>query len=292
MGKFREPLMELISKTSSDLPKDIVEVLEKFRALEKEKSNAKVAMDIIHENIGLAKKKVQPICQDTGSILFFVKAPLGFDQMEFIKDAKDAVAKSTELGLLRQNSVDSVTGRNSGNNLGPGSPHFHFEQVSEDAVDIRLILKGGGCENVGAQYSLPDARLNAQRNIEGVKKCILDCVLQAQGQGCAPAVLGVAIGGDRTTSYVHSKEQFLRRLDDVNPDPDLMVIENEIMEKANRSGIGPMGFGGKTTIFGCKVGKFNRVPASFFVTISYMCWAFRRQGIETDTNGNIKKWIY
>jgi fumarate hydratase class I len=157
---------------------------------------------------------------------------------------------------------------------------------------VRLILKGGGCENVGAQYSLPDTRLGANRDLDGVRKAILDAVVQAQGKGCSPGILGVCIGGDRAVGYAHSKEQLLRTLPDVNPDPALAKLEQEIVASANRLGIGPMGFGGKTTLLGCKIGALNRLPASFFVSISYMCWAYRRQGFLLADPGKIVKWLY
>jgi fumarate hydratase class I len=175
--------------------------------------------------------------------------------------------------------VDSVTGKNSGNNLGPGSPTLHVHQSRGTRLDVRLILKGGGCENVGAQYSLPDTRLGANRDLDGVRKVILDAVVQAQGKGCSPGILGVCIGGDRATGYLHSKEQLLRTLEDASPDPALAAMEQKIVRGANTLGIGPMGFGGNTTLLGCKIGVLNRLPASFFVSISYMCWAYRRQGI-------------
>jgi len=249
-------------------------------------------MDIITKNIDLARRKSQPLCQDTGSILFFVKTPVGFDQMSFEVAAKAAVAEATAKGYLRQNSVDSVTGRNSGNNIGPGSPTLHFHQHRGTRLDVRLILKGGGCENVGAQYSLPDTRLGANRDLDGVRKSILDAVVQAQGKGCSPGILGVCIGGDRATGYLHSKEQLLRTLEDVHPDPSLAALEQEIVRGANTLGIGPMGFGGKTTLLGCKIGVLNRLPASYFVSVSYMCWAYRRQGFLLSDGGKIVKWLY
>jgi fumarate hydratase class I len=292
MRNLRVNLLELIRRTSAELPDDVFRAVDAGAKAEQAGTSAGYAMDIITKNIDLARRKSQPLCQDTGSILFFVKAPAGFDQMAFEAGAGAAVAEATAKGYLRQNSVDSVTGKNSGNNLGPGSPTVHFHQHRGTRVDVRLILKGGGCENVGAQYSLPDTRIGANRDLDGVRKAILDAVLQAQGKGCSPGILGVCIGGDRATGYLHSKEQLLRTLEDVNLDRALGALEQDIVQTANKLGIGPMGFGGKTTLLGCKIGALNRLPASFFVSISYMCWAYRRQGFLLNDQGKIVKWLY
>jgi len=292
MRNLKANLLELIRRTSAELPDDVFRAVDVGAKSELAGTTGAYAMDIITKNIDLAKRKSQPLCQDTGSILFFVKVPLGFDQMAFEAAAKAAVGEATAQGYLRQNSVDSVTGKNSGNNLGPGSPTIHFHQYRGTRLEVRLVLKGGGCENVGAQYSLPDTRIGANRDLDGVRKVILDAVVQAQGKGCSPGILGVCVGGDRATGYLHSKEQLLRTLDDVSPDPPLAALERDIVETANKLGIGPMGFGGKTTLLGCKIGALNRLPASFFVSISYMCWAYRRQGVLLNGEGKIVKWLY
>jgi fumarate hydratase class I len=292
MRNLKANVLELIRRTSAELPDDVVHTIARSAKQEQQGSNAQYAMNIIVNNIDMAKLKSAPLCQDTGSILFFVKAPKGFDQLAFEKAARDAVAEATAKGYLRQNSVDSLTGKNTGNNLGPGSPSLHFHQHRGSRVDVRLILKGGGCENVGAQYSLPDTRINANRDLDGVRKAILDAVIQAQGKGCGPGILGVCIGGDRATSYVHSKEQLLRTMEDANPDRTLAALEKDIVVSANKLGIGPMGFGGATTLLGCKVGALNRLPASYFVSVSYMCWAYRRQGFVLDRSGKIVEWLY
>jgi fumarate hydratase class I len=188
------------------------------------------------------------------------------------------VVQATKKAYLRPNSVDSISGKNSGNNLGGKHfPSIHFEEVEGDVLTIELILKGGGCENVGAQYSLPDTTLNAGRDLAGVRKVMLDAVYRAQGQGCAPGILGVAIGGDRGSGYYASKEALYRKMDDHNPNPQLEAMEQRMVEEANQLGIGPMGFGGKTTLLGTKITHLNRLPASFFVSVSYMCWAYRRR---------------
>lgn len=292
MRNLRANLLELVRRTSAELPDDVVQTITRGAAHEREGTTGSYAMNVIVKNIDLAKLKSAPLCQDTGSILFFVKAPMGFDQLAFERAARLAVAEATAKGYLRQNSVDSLTGKNTGNNLGPGSPSLHFHQHRGTRLDVRLILKGGGCENVGTQYSLPDVRLNANRDLDGVRKVLLDAVIQAQGKGCSPGILGVCIGGDRATGYLHSKEQLLRLLDDVSPDPTLAALEQDIVATANKLGIGPMGFGGATTLLGCKIGTLNRLPASFFVSISYMCWAYRRQGFILEESGKILKWLY
>jgi len=286
-----ESILELIRRTSTQLPDDVVRAVTAARGQEEKGSNADVALDVIGCNIGLARDNSLPLCQDTGTILFYVHTPVGFDQLQFEEVATDAVREATKKGYLRQNSVDSITGKNTGDNTGPGSPVFHFHQWREPHVEVKLMLKGGGCENMNAQYSLPHPEFGG-RDLKGVENAILDCVLQAQGQGCGPGILGVCIGGDRGTGYGHAKEQLLRTMDDVNEDPELTALEERIVEKANQSGIGPMGFGGKTTLLACKIGKLNRLPASFFVSIAYMCWAYRRRGATLDSNGAVTNWLY
>jgi len=292
MKLLQESLLELVRRTSAEIPDDVHQSI--LAALEREKQGtiAESAMKIIEQNIGLAKSKSQPICQDTGSILFYIDCPANFDQIGFAEAAREAVKSATKKGYLRQNSVDSITGKNDGTNLGPGSPNLHFHQHRSPEVNVRLILKGGGCENVGAQYSLPNEKLKANRDLDGCRKAILDAVLQAQGKGCGPGILGVCIGGDRASGYEHSKVQLLRSLSDRNPDPELDNLEQDIVSTANRLGIGPMGFGGRTTLLGAKIGVLNRLTASYFVSVSYMCWAYRRQGVELGSDGEIKRWLY
>jgi fumarate hydratase class I len=292
MSELQDSLVELIRRASAEIPDDVNQSIVESLEQEKKGTLAESALKIIDRNIQLARQKSQPICQDTGSILFYVDCPVGFDQIAFEETAKEAVKLATKKGFLRQNSVDSLTGKNDGTNCGPGAPAFHFHQHRSPDVSVRLVLKGGGCENVGAQYSLPSEKLNANRDLDGCRKAILDAVLQAQGKGCGPGILGVCIGGDRATGYEMSKTQFLRLIPDRNPNPELDALEQDILKTANELGIGPMGFGGRATLLGVKICAANRLPASFFVSISYMCWAYRRQGVTLDADGTIQKWIY
>jgi fumarate hydratase class I len=296
MHFFRESLLELIIQTSTNLPPDVREAMKWALQAEDPKTQAGQALAIIGQNIDMAVDNEGPICQDTGMPTFEVKTPVGANQIVMRSEIREAIAEATRRGKLRPNSADSITGKNSGNNLGPGTPVIHFEQWEQPDIEVRLLLKGGGCENKNIQYSLPatlDHLGRADRDLEGVKKCLLHAVWQAQGQGCAPGALGVCIGGDRAHGYHIAKLQLFRTLDDTNPDPTLARLEREVMEEANKLGVGTMGFGGGVSLIGCKIAAANRLPPSFFVSVAYDCWAFRRLGVLLDAeSGAIKKWLY
>ena len=289
-------LLELITETSTNLPPDVREAMSRIAGRETPGTQSSQALDIILSNIDMACDDQGPICQDTGMPTFIVHTPVGVNQLVIRKAIREAVAEATRRGKLRPNSVDSITGKNSGDNLGVETPVIHFEQWEEKDIEVKLILKGGGCENMNIQYSVPcnlDHLGRADRTLEGVRKCILHAVWQAQGQGCAPGAIGVCIGSDRAHGYDLAKAQLFRTLDDVNPDPALAKLEAAIMEEANRLGVGAMGFGGKASLIGCKIAAANRLPASFFVSVAYDCWAFRRLGVRLDAeSGAITGWLY
>ncbi|MEQ1728363.1 MAG: fumarate hydratase [Vicinamibacterales bacterium] len=296
LPSFFDSVLQLIVRTSTDLPPDVRAAMKHALVAEPEGTRAAQALNIIAQNIDLAVDQEGAICQDTGMPTFEVHVPVGANQIWMRQQIRDAVAEATRRGKLRPNSVDSITGTNSGNNLGPGTPIIHFDQWERDEIEIKLILKGGGCENTNAQYALPMELPHlgrADRSLEGVRKCILHAVWNAQGKGCAPGAVGVCVGGDRTSGYLHAKEQLFRTLDDINPDARLAELEASIMAQVNNLDIGPMGFGGKVTLIGCKVGVLNRLPASFFVSVAYDCWAFRRLGVLMNAEtGAINSWLY
>lgn len=296
MKSLKNSLLQLIARTSSELPEDVRQAVERVSQAEPEGTLSRQGLDIINLNIDQAAATTNPICQDTGQPTFKVRTPPGTDPTEIVRCIQESVADATGKGYLRPNSVDSLSGKNSGNNLGPGTPTIHMEQRNEATdIEIRLLLKGGGCENKNIQYSLPCELSHlgrADRDLDGVRKCLLHAIWQAQGQGCSPGALGVCIGGDRAAGYAHAKQQLFRPLTDTNSDSRLAQLEEYVYQTANTLGIGTMGFGGQNTLLGCKIGVLNRLPACFFVTVAYNCWAFRRMGILVDAvDGSIRNWM-
>lgn len=279
-------ILELIRLAATNLPPDVEKKLKEVYEIEEDGSAGKGALETILKNIELAREKSTPICQDTGTPIFYVHYPTGWSTIKLRKQIRSAVEEATKLSYLRPNAVDPRTGKNTGNNLGDEHyPSIHFNEIEEGDLTIDLMLKGGGCENVGAQYKLPDGKLGAGRDFDGARKVVLDAVYQAQGKGCSPGILGIAIGGDRGSSYIASKEVLFRDLEDQNEDTEMAEMEERITKEANQLGIGPMGFGGKTSILGTKITTTHRLPASYFVSISYMCWAYRRRKmIVTENN--------
>jgi len=271
--------LELIRRTSSSLPKDVEDKLRTSIEKEEPGSAARGALETIMKNIELSRANATPICQDTGTPIFYVHYPEGWSTRKLKDQIRSALVEATKKSYMRPNAVDAIYDKNSGNNLGGEDfPTIHFEEVDADQpLIVELMLKGGGCENVGRQYSLPDNSVGAGRDLAGVRKVVLDAVQKAQGYGCAPGILGVSVGGDRGSSYAKSKEVLFSKMGTRNADPEIAKLEERLTDEANQMGIGPMGFGGKTTVLDTKITGMHRLPASYFVTVSYMCWAYRRR---------------
>ena len=278
---------EIIARASTRLPPDVLAALRAGGAAVVVGGWGAGALDTVLANVDLAASARQPLCQDTGTPVAWIHHPAGLSTRMLTRAFEEAVRQATARSLLRPNAVDPLSDRNTGNGQAPGIPTVHCEEWDAEDVEVALLLKGGGCENVGAQYSLPDTRLHAGRNLEGVRRCVLDAVYRAQGKGCAPGVLGVCFGGDRASGHAEAKRQLLRRLDDRNRVPELDAMEQRILNQANQLGIGPMGFGGKTTLLGVKIGHLGRLPASYFVSVAYMCWANRRVRARISSRGEL-----
>jgi fumarate hydratase class I len=285
---WKNTLAELIRRTTSDLPSDIEAALS--AAAEPCGSQAALMLHALVENTRLARQQTTPLCQDTGTLTFFWKVPRGTDTQALEQAAREAVATATANGWLRRNTIEALSGRSVDTNVAEGWPACHFEQAEEQAsIEVWLIQKGGGSENMSAQFSLPDETLGAGRDLEGVRACLLHAVWRAQGFGCAPGILGVCVGSDRAEGFLVAKRQLLRPLDDAAPEPELATLERRVLAEANELGIGPMGMGGKTTLLGVKIAARPRLPASYFVTVAYMCWACRRRGVRAA--GETAEWL-
>ena len=284
--ELKESILELIRRAATDLSPDVEKSLEKAYEREEENSPAKNVFSTILENVRMARKASTPICQDTGALVFYIDFPVGDSEQKYREAIQEAAKEATAKQYLRPNAVDPLTAKNSGNNIGVNAPYIHFHQWEKDEVRIRLMLKGGGSENVGTQYKLPHPPLKAGRDLKGVRKIIIDAVTQAQGLGCAPGVIGVGIGGGRDTAYTLSKEQFFRKMGERSPIKELAELEKSLYNDLNSLSIGPMGFGGKTTVLEVFIASQARHPATFIVSISYTCWAFRRKSM-TIKNGEV-----
>jgi fumarate hydratase, class I len=285
--QYVETFVELIRKASTELPPDVTEALAKGLKAEEAGGLAAKALVTVLENVQLARELSSPICQDTGTPVVWFHHPVGVSTRSLQLAFEEAVRQATARQYLRPNAVDTLTGKNTGNGAGRGIPYLHFEEWEQADLEVRMILKGGGSENCGAQYKLPEGRLKAGRDLEGVRRVVLDAVVQAQGKGCAPGVLGVCIGGDRVSGFAESKRQLLRPLPEGNPLPELAALEERLLAEGNALGVGPMGFGGSTTLLGVKIGVLDRLPACYFVSISYMCWADRRASVRVSEGGQV-----
>lgn len=289
---WTDTLAELIRRTTSDLPADAEAALCRAADVESPDSQAALILRALTENTALARQQSTPLCQDTGTLTFFWEVPPGTDTAALEQAARDAVARATRNGWLRRNTIDTLTGHSVDSNVAEGCPVCHFEQRAADeshaaGIEVWLLQKGGGSENMSRQFSLPDETLGAGRDLEGVRRCLLHAVWQTQGFGCAPGVLGVCIGADRAEGFLVAKRQLLRSLDDAAPEPELAALERRVLEEANALGIGPMGMGGTTTLLGVKIAARTRLPASYFVTVAYLCWACRRCGLRVSSDGSL-----
>jgi len=285
-----DSIHKLITKACTELPEDVNRALVNAYETEGNKTIASDTIGIILKNISLSKENKQPICQDTGSIFAQVRYEPDTSASTVAYAIKEAVKDLTLHGMLRQNCVDPLVEKNTGDNTGDHVPQIHFIPHN-GPTQIKIMLKGGGSENMGIQYSLPHTELYAGRDLDGVRKCLIDAVYQAQGKGCSPGILGVCIGGDRASGYLIAKEQLFRNIEDINPSSKLARLEKTVLDQANSLNIGPMGLGGKSTLLGVKIAAAGRHPACYYVTVSYSCWATRRYCIELSPEGRIQKWL-
>lgn len=265
------------------LPEDVKQALKKAYA-EETSETGKTQLKAILDNIELAEKYQAPVCQDTGTIIFYVKAGAKAKDLDKIEEALiNATRRATKEVPLRPNSVDPFTQKNSGDNTGRYIPFLHWEIVPGDSLELTVMTKGGGSENVCVTGMLVPGE-----GIKGLKKFVVDAVISAGAKPCPPNILGVAIGGGADIAMKLAKKTLLKPLNEPNQDPEIAKLEKEIFEAANMTGIGPMGLGGKTTVLGVHVDYAFRHPASFPAAVAFNCWAARRASARINADGTVE----
>ena len=265
------------------LPGDIKQALKRAYA-EETSETGKTQLKAILDNIELAEKYQAPVCQDTGTIIFYVKAGSEAKDLDKIEEAlTKATRRATKEIPLRPNAVDPFSQKNSGDNTGRFIPQVNWEIVSGNIIELTVMTKGGGSENVCVTGMLVPGE-----GIKGLKKFVIDAVIKAGAQPCPPTILGIAMGGGVDVSIKLAKKTLLRPLNELNSDPEIAKLEKELFEAANMTGIGPMGLGGKTTVLGAHIDYAFRHPASFPAAVAFNCWASRRASARINTDGTVE----
>ncbi|MCS7124321.1 MAG: fumarate hydratase [Candidatus Bathyarchaeota archaeon] len=273
----------LIKQAVIYLPEDVKQSLKK--AYEEETSEAgKTQLKAILDNIELAEKYQAPICQDTGTIIFYIRAGAEVKDLDKVEGALvNATRRATKEIPLRPNAVDPFTQKNSGDNTGRFIPYINWEIVPGDTLELTVMTKGGGSENVCLTGMLVPGE-----GVNGLKKFVIESIIKAGAQPCPPTIVGVAMGGGADIAMKLAKKALLRPLNEPNPNPEIAKLEKELYEAANMTGIGPMGLGGKTTVLGVHVEYAYRHPASFPAAVAFNCWAARRAAARIHADGTVE----
>jgi len=280
---IEETAFNLLRLAVVQLPADVKATLQ--RAYREETSDTgKVQLEAILKDIELAEKENTPMCQDTGIIIFYVKAGANAKGLDKVETAlQNAVRRATKEIPLRPNTVNPFTQKNTGDNTGRYIPYINWEITQGDSIELTAFPKGGGSENVCIL-----GMITPGEGVRGLKKFAIDAVIKAGAMPCPPTILGVAAGGGSDIAMKLAKAALLRPLDQPNPDPDLAKLETELHEAANATGIGPMGLGGKFTVLGVKVDYAHRHPASYPVAVAFQCWAARRATARINSDGTVE----
>jgi len=275
--------VKLLQLAVTELPQDVKEALQ--RAYREEESEAgKTQLKAILDNMELAEKRREPVCQDTGVIIFYVKAGAEARGLDKIEEAlRNATKRATKEVPLRPNAVDPFTQKNSGDNTGRFIPFVNWEIVPGNNLEITTFPKGGGSENVCVTGMLVPGE-----GVIGLKRFVVDAVINAGSKPCPPNILGVAVGGGADIAMKLAKKALLRPLNQPNPNPEIAKLEKELYEAANMTGIGPMGLGGKITVLGVNVEYAHRHPASFPAAVAFQCWAARRATALIHPDGTVE----
>lgn len=265
-----QDIIELYNKLVTQIPPYIENEIR--QALEREEKNS-LAYDSLEkylENVRIAREERIPICQDTGIPKFLIKLPKGYSYSEIEKVVLGAMPKATKEAYARESGVDIITNEQRGNQ---GIATFYFEEWNREYPLVSLLLKGGGSENAGMLFSLPDCNLNADRDKKGIRKCVEYVVKNKVPNACPPVILSIGLGGTRDKAIETSQKLLFRKWGERSS--ELGDFEKELYEFSNSLGIGPQGFGGKTSVFDVRIGKLPRHIATYFVDVSVNCWVYR-----------------
>ena len=274
---------KLLQLAATELPRDVKMALQKAYR-EEESKVGKAQLKIMLKNVKLAEETRVPLCQDTGTLIFYVKAGSQVTGLDMVEEGlRNATARATGEVPLRPNAVDPFTQKNTGDNTGRFIPYIHWKVVPGDILEITVMPKGGGSENVSAL-----AMLNPTQGIKALKKFVVDTVINAGAKPCPPTILGVAVGGGADIAMKLAKAALLKPLNQPNHNPELAQLEEELCKSANQTGIGPMGLGGKITVLGVKVNYAHRHPASYPVAVAVQCWAARRATARIYPSGEVE----
>jgi len=287
---WEKNIFELIRRTSVDLPTDVENAIKRARRREKKGSRAHDALNAMLVRAKAARDNDQPLCEQAGTLAFYFSVPVGCDTNALVARTRAAVSRATRAGYLGENTVDSVTGALYANNIAHGAPVIHFQQGARKTFDVRLVMTGAGAENMSRQFALPSAALKAERNLDGVRRCILDSVEQARN-GCSPVILGVSIGGDRSAGFAHARQQFLHKVGHRSRLKVLSRLEERVMRESRKPAAAARS-GGKSCLLGINIGSLSRLPGCFFVSVACMDWAFRRRGALMGPEGGVHRWLY
>lgn len=275
--------VKLIQLAVTELPQDVKAAIQRAYNYEVHPVG-KSQLKVILNNIKLAENTLAPMCQDTGVIIFYVRAGSKVEGLDLVKNALwKATVKATREIPLRPNAIDPFTQKNSGDNTGRNIPFIHWKIVSGDILEITVLPKGGGSENVSAL-----CMLNPNQGTTALKKFVVDTIINAGAKPCPPIIVGVGVGGGADIAMMLAKEALLNPIGQPNSNPELAKLELEILKAANSTGIGPMGLGGKTTVLDVKVDYAHRHPASYPVAVAVQCWAARRASARINSNGIVE----
>jgi len=284
--ELAQDLVEPIKKAVTTLPGPTLSALQE--AKKREGKAASVQFDAMLESVEIGERDGVPICQDTGTPTFYVRVGAdypGINELDSVKlGLKKAVQRATKEVPIRPNTVHPFSGKNPGDNTGKSIPWINWSLVEGVDLELTYLPKGGGSTNM-SQLTM----MTPGRGIKGVKEIVLKRVASMEGKPCPPTILGVGIGGSASISMELAKESLLRPVGKRHEENRVAELEEELKERANNLGVGPMGVGGETTVLDVKIEYDYRHPASFPVGITPQCWANRRVSLKLTPSGEVRE---